>query len=118
VLAPVPLTILQLASALAFLGYGLSCLFTSHMEQEFKRYGLSKFRRLTGALEVAGGAGLLVGFVMSIPTLTLFAALGLSLLMAMGLIVRLRLRDTLLQCLPALILLVVNAMLVVGTLIK
>jgi hypothetical protein len=95
-----------LVSALAFIVYGLLCLFTSHMKLEFERYGLSRFRRLVGTLELAGGAGLLLGF--AVPWVQLLAAAGLSLLMALGLATRLRVRDKLVSLLPALLLLLLN----------
>lgn len=43
-----------------FLFYGVLCLFADGMVDEFERYGLSRFRRLTGALEVLGATGLVI----------------------------------------------------------
>ncbi len=53
----------QIISAFAFLFYGFACLMSSELVVEFERYRLSKFRVLTGVLEVLGAIGLLVGFV-------------------------------------------------------
>jgi hypothetical protein len=53
--------ILIFISGLTFIFYGLLCLLTDHMKIEFKRYGFSQFRKLTGTLELLGGAGLLLG---------------------------------------------------------
>jgi uncharacterized membrane protein YphA (DoxX/SURF4 family) len=103
------MNILQLSSAFAFMGYGIACLTTPHMKQEFERYGLHQFRVLTGLLEIAGGSGLLIGFFSSTPFLSLLASLGLALLMICGIGVRLKIKDSFLQCLPAIILLVVNS---------
>jgi len=96
----------SLVSAGLFLTYGWLCLFSGGMQEEFARYGLSRFRRLTGALEMLGGAGLLVGLI--VPTVALIAAAGLAVLMVLGLGARLRVRDPFLELLPATFLLVVN----------
>jgi hypothetical protein len=77
------------------------------MKTEFQRYGLSEFRKLTGTLELLGGTGLLVGQYYYSPLITLSAS-GLALLMFLGVIVRIRTRDPLIEILPALILMVVN----------
>ncbi len=90
---------LAVFSGLSFLIYGLSCLRSSAMAKEFERFGLANFRILTGLLEVFGGAGLLIGLWYQ-PVL-LFAAAGLTVLMALGVGVRLRIRDSVLQTLPA-----------------
>lgn len=90
-------------NSLIFISYGLLCLFTKHMEGEFKRYGLSKFRLLTGLLELLGGLGTLVGFYYYRP-LFLLSSGGLALLMALGLIIRIKLKDPLVQAFPAFIL--------------
>ena len=49
--------LLVVFSSVSFLFYGLSCLFTRYMRQEFERFGLVKFRLLTGVLEVAAAFG-------------------------------------------------------------
>ncbi len=104
------ITILQLSSALAFLGYGMACLSTSHMKQEFQRYGLQRFRVLTGLLEMGGGAGLLIGIFTSNSILSILASSGLTVLMICGVGVRLRIKDRFVQCLPAIILFLLNSL--------
>ncbi|NNE69325.1 MAG: hypothetical protein HKN29_03050 [Rhodothermales bacterium] len=102
-----PLVVLAtVLSGLVFLYYGLAVFFSEAMLVEFERFGLSKFRRLTGALEILGGAGLLVG--LAFPFLTVFAAGGLTLLMALGVITRIRVGDSLVETAPAFILMVLN----------
>jgi hypothetical protein len=93
-------------SAVLFLIYGALCLFWNGMEEEFARYGLSRFRRLTGALELLGGAGLLVGLL--VVEVMLVASAGLALLMLLGVIARVRVRDPLLEIVPAAVLMVAN----------
>lgn len=97
-------TVLSIA---LFMGYGASCLFANGMAAEFERFGLSRFRRLTGSLEVLGALGLLAGY--QIPLLQLVSAAGLALLMLLGVATRLRVRDSVQESAPAAVLLLVNA---------
>ena len=94
-------------SAVLFLGYGSLVLFTGGMREEFERFGLARFRRATGALEVLGGAGLLVGPLRA--EVLVLASGGLALLMLLGVITRVRVRDGVLETLPALLLMLANA---------
>lgn len=93
-------------SILAFGVYGALVLFADGMAEEFERFGLSRYRRLTGSLEVLGAAGLLVGYL--VPAVTLVASGGLALLMLLGIATRIRVRDTLGEIIPAGVLLAVN----------
>jgi uncharacterized membrane protein YphA (DoxX/SURF4 family) len=76
------------------------------MSAEFERYQLSSMRKLIGFLEIAGGIGILFGFFYQ-PLLTL-SALCLALLMLCALLVRIKIQDKFVSCLPALILCVIN----------
>ncbi len=69
------------------------------MRLEFERYHLAKYRVLTGALQILGSVGLAAGFFY--PWFTLPSSLGLTILMFMGIIVRIRIKDSLLQASPA-----------------
>jgi hypothetical protein len=89
-----------------FLGYGSLCLFSDGMVEEFRRYGLGRFRRLVGLLEIAGALGLIAGFV--VHPLTVLSATGLSALMFFAVLARIRVRDTVIQTLPAVVLLAAN----------
>lgn len=93
------LTAILLFTAVSFLGYGLSCLFSPHMVVEFRRYGLPQFRRLTGGLQVLAAVGLFMGLF--IPWVAGVAAVGLALQMACGLAVRIKIGDAWYLCLPA-----------------
>lgn len=97
-----------------FLYYGLSVLTTDAMVSEFERFGLSRFRRLTGGLEVLGGVGLAAGYVA--PSLVGIASGGLAALMVLGIATRIRVRDPLVQIIPALVLAVVNLFILVRAL--
>jgi DoxX-like family len=94
-------------SVVVFLYYGMSILFANGMAAEFERFGLSRFRVLTGTLELLGALGLIAG--QFIHGLAIVSAGGLTLLMALGVITRLRVRDTTWQTAPAVVLLLVNA---------
>lgn len=100
---------LRVFSILSFAYAGIACLRAPHMKREFDRYGLSKFRLLTGFLQLAGAAGLVVGFFFS--PLTLLAAGGLGVLMFLGVGARLRVNDSLFQVTPAAFLSIANLML-------
>ena len=77
------------------------------MQEEYARYGLKKFRSLVGILQLLGAAGLLVGF--SQPWAGQSAAGGLALLMLLGVGVRIKIKDTPSQTLPAFAYMVLNA---------
>ena len=97
---------LVIISAVAFITYGLLCTFSGHMAKEFERYGLSKFRVLTGILEVLGGTGILLGLLYK--PLLIFSAGGLTLLMFLGIITRIRVSDPIIETIPAFILFILN----------
>ena len=92
--------------AISFLFYGFACLLTQHMIDEFNRYGVPQFRRLIGTLEVSGGVGLLVGYFL--PFIQILAVGGLALLMLCGCLLRIKIKDSLIQILPAFTFLLVS----------
>lgn len=93
-------------SGLTFIFYGLLCLTTSHMINEFERYKLLRFRNLVGFLELLGGTGLLIGLRYSF--IKMVASLGLSILMLLGVIVRVKIKDSFILIIPAFILMILN----------
>ncbi len=106
--------LLMISSSILFLWYGLSSLYGNGMIDEFARFGLSDYRRVTGGFEVLGAIGLLAGLI--VPRLVVVSAAGLSLLMLLGLITRVRVRDPWIQMLPALFLMFLNVFLAVHAL--
>lgn len=100
------LTTLIFISAISFVFYGLNCLFNKKMFQEFKRFGLINFRKATGVLQLLGAIGLMAGYFSSI--LTLVASAGLALLMLLGFLVRLKIKDSVLVSLPAFAFMLLN----------
>lgn len=99
-------------SAVSFLFYGWGCLYSARIRLEFDRYRLANLRPLVGCLQLAGSAGLVGGLWFAV--LGAGAAAGLAVLMLMGFVVRLRLKDTAIQMSPALIYLLLNAYLAVA----
>ncbi len=94
-------------SAVSFFFYGLGCFSSRHLRLEFKRYGLPSQRWLVGALQVAAAAGLVLGW--HHPWLGRAAAGGLALMMLVAVGVRIRIKDTLWQTVPAIFYLLLNA---------
>ena len=76
------------------------------MRGEFERFGMAKFRIITGILEILGALGTLLGLFCA--PLFIFSTLGLGTLMLLGVVTRIRVKDPVLQMLPAFILMVVN----------
>ncbi len=76
------------------------------MQREFFRYRLASQRLRVGTLQWLAGAGLLAG--LSQPWVGQLAAGGLALMMLVAVIVRIQIKDTLLQSCPALFYLVLN----------
>ena len=101
-----PLTIASCVSGVSFLLYGYQCIRSPFMEREFRRFKMARFRKLTGILEILGGIGVLVGVFQ--PGIGILSSLGLFLLMAMGVAVRIRVKDPILPCLPAVFFCVLN----------
>ena len=65
------------------------------------RYGLVKQRPFIGSLQILGATGLILGYLFS-PVLGIISAAGLAILMILGIIVRIKIKDSLLQSMPAL----------------
>jgi len=100
-------SVLILFSALSFLGYGSACFLSAYMKREFERYRLASQRTLVGGLQCCAAIGLLAG--LSQPWMGRTAAAGLALMMLVAVGVRIKIKDTLLQTIPALIYLALNA---------
>ena len=96
-------------SALSFLFFGVGCLTSPRLQLEFVRYGLAQYRILTGWLQCLGAAGIAAGYFWT--PLQLFSTAGLAILMLLGVGVRIKIRDSVLQTLPAFGYCVLNAFL-------
>lgn len=92
--------ILIVFSSLSFFAYGIFYFIDPLMKSEFKRFKLEKLGLLTIVLQLLGAVGLIVGLLFN-PILIISSG-GLALLMFFGLLVRVKLKDSLMVSLPAL----------------
>jgi len=99
--------ICAVVSSLSFICYVISYSASPNMKKEFIRYGLQKLGLFVIILQFIGALGLIIGF--KYPPILLFSSLGLSLLMMAGLLVRIRLKDSLWASFPALFFMLLNA---------
>ena len=108
------LVVLILFSSLSFLVYGIAYFTNPKMKSEFVRFGLSKFGTLTAVLEIVGALGLLIGLLYD--SILLLSSGGLALLMFLGVIVRLKIKDGLWASSPALFYFGLNLFIFIETL--
>ena len=106
------LSVALLLSSGSFLFYGINCLLSQKMKDEFVRFGLDKQRILTGYLQLLGAFGLAFGYFFS-PHLTFIASVGLAILMFSGFAVRVKIKDSILKLLPSLIFALINLLICV-----
>lgn len=106
----------QILSSISFFFYGATCLATKKMRTEFDRFELSKFRVAIGVLQILASIGLAVGFF--VPWLALLSSLGLAMQMFLGVIVRIRIKDSFLQILPAAVFCLLNVLIFCLTLVS
>ena len=108
------LTIAVLISSGAFLFYGITCLISQKMTDEFIRFGLDKQKRLlTGYLQILGALGLIFGYFFS-DALVFLASAGLTLLMLLGFAIRIKIKDSISQSLPSLVVAFLNLYICIG----
>jgi hypothetical protein len=103
-----------LVTSLTFLYYGFATFFLKTMKQEFERYEFSRFRNLTGSLQILGASGLLLGTFYK--PLLLTASLGLAVMMLFAIGIRRKIGDPFLAKIPALIFLSLNIFIFMKTL--
>ncbi len=104
--------ILILVSSISFLVYGITYFTSSKMKEEFERFNLAKVGALTATLELLGALGLIVGLFQ--PIILLISSGGLSLLMLLGVLVRIKVKDSLWVTLPAFFYMLLNAFILYG----
>tara|TARA_B100000768_G_scaffold139172_1_gene130428 strand:- start:283 stop:615 length:333 start_codon:yes stop_codon:yes gene_type:complete len=93
-------------SGISFLGFGLGCFLSERMVLEFKRYKLSRYRTTTGFFQIIGAVGLLCSSLNF--TIWSISSLGISVLMLLGFMVRLKIKDRFIQTLPSLFYMILN----------
>ena len=99
---------LTIFSGLSFLIFGYLCFFSIYFKSEFNRYGIPNYRKTTGFFQSLGGISLILGIF--IYELEIISSLGLTILMLMGVGVRLKIKDGLLRTMPAIFYVIVNAL--------
>ena len=97
--------------ALSFFYYGASCLFDKRMKSEFQRFGIPQYRRLIGISQLLASLLMAIGYFF--PIVALIAAIGLAVQMLMGFLLRLKIKDGLLQSSPAFLFMILNAYLAI-----
>ncbi|MBT4919220.1 MAG: hypothetical protein HON09_07100 [Flavobacteriaceae bacterium] len=108
--------ICTVVSSLSFICYVISYFVSPNMKKEFIRYGLQELGLYIIILQFLGAVGLIIGF--NYQPLLLISSMGLSLLMMTGLIVRIRLKDSLWVSFPALFYMLLNAYIFIKTIIQ
>ena len=98
--------IILLFSAISFIFYAVSSFYSGRMILEYDRWGYKKFRKIIASLQFLGGLGLLVGLRFSL-LLTIVSAL-LTLMMITAVYVRIRIKDNLINTLPAILYTILN----------
>jgi DoxX-like family len=121
------ITTLTLFSGISFLIYGVGCFTSPYLKKEFIRYGMPKdWQRMgTGVLQILGGLGLIGGLMGGlileksstvlpiVSVLSMISAGGLALMMAIAIAVRIKIKDSFLQTIPAILYFLINAFLVI-----
>lgn len=95
-----------LFSSFSFLAYSISYFISPHMKNEFKRFDLNKLGIFIIILEILGAFGLLVGLFFK--PIMLISSGGLALLMFLGLIIRIKSKDSFMVSLPAIFYMILN----------
>jgi hypothetical protein len=99
---------LVVISSISFLVYGIAYFRFPQMKSEFKRFKLEKFGTFIAILELLGALGLLIG--LKFHTILLISAGGLSILMFLGVVVRIKMRDSFWVSFPALFFMLINSL--------
>ena len=91
--------LLVVFSALSFIFYGINSFFSKRMVSEYARWGYSNQRILLGCMQLLGGIGLLVGLTNSV--LLSVASFLLTFMMITAVLVRIKIKDSLINMFPA-----------------
>ena len=95
-----------LFSAISFIFYAVSSFYSDKMIFEYERWGYKKFRKIIASLQFIAGFGLLIGLYFSL-LLTLVSSL-LTLMMITAIFVRIRIKDKIINILPAILYAILN----------
>lgn len=82
---------------------------------EYKRWGYKKFRKIIALLQFLGGFGLLIGLYF--PLLLIIVSASLTLMMITAIYVRIRIKDHIINALPAILYAILNFIIFYNSLI-
>tara|TARA_Y100000385_G_scaffold265467_1_gene299769 strand:+ start:654 stop:1031 length:378 start_codon:yes stop_codon:yes gene_type:complete len=100
-------------SAFSFLFYGFRSLFSKRMICEYDRWGYGNFRIIIATFQIFGGLGLLLG-IFNLYLLQLVSFL-LMTMMLYAILVRIRVKDSIINTLPAIIYALLNLSIFLNT---
>ena len=95
-------------SSISFLFYGINSFFSNRLISEYERWGYKKLRVLIACSQILASIGLLVGMLYPIPLLLSIVSFLLALMMLVAIFARIRINDTFINTLPAIIYTIVN----------
>lgn len=104
---------IQFLIIISFFIYGTSCFVSPYIRREFARYQLSSLRPWIGAAQILTSLCLFAGFYL--PYLTILSSLVFTLMMLGAIVVRIRIRDSVWQTLPAILYFVLTLFLFLKT---
>ena len=97
-----------LFSAFSFIIYGYSSFMSKRMISEYSRWGFNDQRKIIGFFQLIGGIGLIVGTKVNI--LLFITSLSFIIMMLFAIIVRIKIKDGIVETLPAITYLFLNKM--------
>jgi len=107
--------IILLFSAISFIFYGVSSFFSKRMLSEYERWGYKNQRILLGCLQLLGGIGLFIGILNA--TLLTVASFLLTFMMITAIVVRIKIKDSVIQMFPAILYTVLNFIILYNSLV-
>ena len=102
------LTLVILFTAISFVIYGYSSFMSKRMISEYSRWGFADQRKIIGFFQLLGGIGLLIGIKVNI--LLFITSLSFIIMMLFAIIVRIKIKDGIVEILPAITYLFLNIM--------
>jgi len=93
-------------SAISFIVYGISSFYSKRMISEYERWGYQKHRIQIAILQLLAGIGLFIGS--SFPILLALISSSLFIMMMVAVFVRIQIKDTIINTLPAVFYAIVN----------
>lgn len=96
--------------SISFIFYSLDSIFSKKMKDEFRRWGFDKFRILISLIQLFSGITLLMSFFY--PFLVIYCSLIFFVMMTGAIFVRIRIKDSFLDTLPALLYFILNAIII------